>query len=167
MLKNYRRKITNHQSRRFKVTKIIRPLIYSSTIIVVFLASFLLFYQFDNRLFLFEARLVWPSASFNAQSFRSGTNSDRASMVADIIESKRFIGRKCNSVREELGEATGDYYVSDSNITYRLTNKGSADWILTFLCAKNGTVERVFIRKSCCSVSQEILYWTMERLFNR
>jgi hypothetical protein len=146
------------------MTKLVKYLIYSTIGIAV---GFFLFYQFDNRLFLFEARMLWAPAPFDAQLFQSGSVSERASMSVSIIKSERFVGHKCNAVREELGKATGDYYNSDSNITYRLTDKGSADWILTFVCAENGTIERVFIRKSCCSTSQKILYWTLERAFDR
>lgn len=146
---------------------VFKPLIYGIAIIVAFIAALVIFYQFDNRLFLFEARLMWPSTSFNAPSFRSGSSADKASMVVSIIRNKKFIGSKCGLVRAELGKDTGDYYVSDSNITYRLTNRGAADWMLTFVCGENGTINRVFIRKSCCSVSRKALYWIMDQMLSQ
>ena len=47
----------------------------------------------------------------------------------------------------ERGVLTGDYYATDSNFTYRLTNRGSADWILTLVPGNNGKIEKVFIRR--------------------
>lgn len=126
--------------------------------------AFTIFYQYDNRLFSFEANLYWPQSNFNAEVFRTGTTQDRSSMVVDLIDSKIFIGTRCGLIPESLGETTGDYYNNDSNSTYKLTDKQSANWILTFVCGDSGTVEKIFIRKSCCSVSQNILRWAINAL---
>lgn len=77
-------------------------------------------------------------------------------MAANLIEEKKLIGAECEKIPELLGQPTGDYYHQDGNRTYRLTERESANWILTFIC-DNGKVENVFIRKSCCSISQNIL----------
>ena len=123
---------------------------------------FIAFYFYDNRLFLFEAKLLWKSNPLNKSEFRSGSIQKRSTMAYDIIQSKQFIGKNCLSIRSDLGDSTGDYYISDVNTTYLLTEKASANWILTFICGDNQKIESVIIRKSCCSVSQNILFWTIE-----
>ncbi|MGE0633516.1 MAG: hypothetical protein AB7O96_13975 [Pseudobdellovibrionaceae bacterium] len=125
-------------------------------------AVFLAFYQYNNRLFLFEAEILWGSKQFNEIEFHGGSPATRASMTADLIRSKKFIGERCDSIPEVLGEETGDYYHSDSNSTYKLSEKQSANWILTFICGESGNIEKIIIRKSCCSTSQMLLHWGFE-----
>jgi hypothetical protein len=100
---------------------------------------------------------MWPSKTFSEVKFKNGDFFERASMAVDLISSRKYLGYDCKGITEVLGEETGDYYRSDSNSTYRLTNNQSTDWILTFQCGDEGVVKRVFIRKSCCSASQKIL----------
>lgn len=125
---------------------------------------FLAFYQYNNRLFLFEAEILWDSKQFNELEFHSGSPATRASMTADLIRSKKFIGAKCDSIPEVLGEETGDYYHSDSNSTFKLSEKQSANWILTFICGESGSIEKIIIRKSCCSTSQMLLHKGLEAI---
>ena len=120
------------------------------------------FYFYNNRLFLIEAKIIWPQKKFDREVFRAGTTRDRASMAVDLVESKTFIGLPISNVRDILGDPTGDYYHQDTNYTYRLTDKGRSDWILTFVSDDEGKVRRVFIRKDCCSMSQEILHVGLE-----
>ena len=140
--------------RKVTIKKIIMLIILTVIAPLIFLA----YYCYNNRLFLVEAEFLWDSKKFNETDFRNGTSNTRASMVTDLIRSKKFIGVKCESITESLGEETGDYYQSDSNSTYKLTENPSANWILTFICGDSGKVEKVFIRKSCCSASQKLLY---------
>lgn len=125
--------------------------------LIITSALFIGFYFYNNRLFLIEAKLLWPQRAFDSASFKTGNVDDRASMVMDLIESQLFVGEPMTLVLESLGIPTGDYYHQDINYTYRLTNKGHADWILTFVSDNNGLVIRVFIRKSCCSVSTKVV----------
>ena len=134
-------------------------------VIVVFVAlslSFFIFYWCNNRLFLFEARMIWPENNFSEQSFKGESSTGRASMAADLIEKQAYIGMECKKIPELLGDSTGDYYYQDSNYTYRLTDNESANWILTFVCDENGTIAKVFIRKSCCSISKRILLFGLD-----
>lgn len=134
-------------------------------ILIFFLLSpflFVAFYFYNNRLFLFEAKILWNSTQLDESKFRTGTIQIRSSMVADIIESKKYIGESCSSIPLELGASTGDYYISDVNTTYKLTEKTSANWILTFICGEDQKITNVFVRKSCCSTSQKILFWILE-----
>jgi hypothetical protein len=128
----------------------------------VFGALFTSFYWYNNRLFLWEANLLWRQEAFSELKFKGGTPEDRARMVVDLIKSKKFIGEDLNKLTDQLGSKNGDYYNYDTNITYRLTEKNNADWILTFIPGDNGKIERVFIRKSCCSVSKRILNVVMD-----
>jgi hypothetical protein len=133
-------------------------------VIVAVPLVFLAYYQYNNRLFLFEAEILWGSKQFNETEFKNGSPETRASMTADLIRSKKFIGERCDYVPEILGERTGDYYHSDGNFTYKLSERQSANWILTFICGDSSSIEKVFIRKSCCSTSQKLLHWGLEAI---
>lgn len=143
------------------ITKNKSRLIVMLLIVVSTSVMFLGYYQYNNRLFLFEAEFLWGSKKFNETEFHNGSSAVRASMAADLIRSKKFIGERCTTIPEILGEETGDYYHSDSNSTYKLSEKQSANWILTFTCGESGKVEKVFIRKSCCSISQKLIFWVI------
>jgi hypothetical protein len=115
------------------------------------------FYWYNNNLSFWEARLLWHQKPFSSESFKSGSEQDRAQMVVDLISSQVLLKIDYHNIPDILGEETGDYYVTDSNFTYRLTNRGSEDWILTLVPGDSGKIEKVFIRKSCCSLSKQIL----------
>lgn len=119
---------------------------------------FALFYYFDNRLFLWQARWIWPQRAFIAEEFKRSNPTQQATMVVDIIKSKRFIGKSMSVVQKELGPPTGDYYHNEVHYTYRLTERKKTNWTLTFLSDGSGAVESVFIRKSGYSISKKILY---------
>jgi len=122
------------------------------------------FYWYNNNLSLWEARLLWSQRPFSSESFKSGSEQDRAQMVVDLISSQVLLKLDYHNIPDVLGEETGDYYVTDSNFTYRLTNRGSADWILTLVPGDSGNIEKVFIRKSCCSSSKQILNFALNAL---
>jgi hypothetical protein len=88
-------------------------------------------------------------------------------MVVSLIQSNQFIGAESEEISTILGEETGDYYQSDLNITYRLTNYGNADWILTFKTDDTGKVNDVFIRKSCCSLSKRLFNFIYLKFFEK
>lgn len=127
--------------------------------ILVLALVFSVYYWYNNRLFLWEAKLLWPHEPFSAVKFKTGSTQDRAKMSVDLIQSKKLINVEYEKIHEALGEKTGDYYISDTNFTYRLTDKGDADWVLTLITGNDGKIERAFIRKSCCSVSKRIIYF--------
>ena len=126
--------------------------------VLLFLCGLLVtFYWWENRLFLWEARILWSQEPFSDGRFRSGSTEDRARMVVDLVQSGRLIGVDSNQIRPLLGEETGDYFHSSSNYTYKLTDRENANWILTIVSGYEGKIVSVFIRKSCCSVSQRMI----------
>lgn len=129
---------------------------------LILFSVFGIFYWCNNRLFLWEASFLWPQEPFSESKFKSGSTQERSRMVVDLIHSKKLLGVASDKIHEKLGEETGDYYHTDSNFTYRLTERGSADWILTLVPGDDGNIAKSFIRKSCCSVSQKILHWGLE-----
>ncbi len=124
--------------------------------LIVLSFGFGAFYWYNNRLFLWEAKLLWSQQPFSEEKFKYGSTEERAGMVVDLIQSRRLLGADPMQLPILLGEETGDYYHSDSNSTYRLTDKGGADWMLTFVSDGEGKIVRIFIRKSCCSVSRRM-----------
>ena len=130
--------------------------------IIAIAAAFGFLYWYNNTLFMWEAKIIWPQDPFSETKFKSGPAQERRRMVVDLIRSKKFIGVDSDKVPTLLGAETGDYYYSDSNSTYRLTDNGNADWILTFVSDGDGKIGRVFIRKSCCSVSKKMLYVSLD-----
>lgn len=133
--------------------------LFGLAILVLF---FCIFYWYNNRLFWWEASLLWPQKKFSEAEFRLSSPVERSQMVVDIIRNNRLLGMPTGDIDRRLGENTGDYYYSESNFTYRLTEKGETDWILTLVSGESGKVEHVFIRKSCCSISRRILLVGME-----
>ena len=115
---------------------------------------------------MFEAEALWGREHFNEIDFKNGSPATRATMTVDLIRSRKFVGERCESIPEILGEETGDYYHSDGNSTYKLSERKSANWILTFICGESGRIESVIVRRSCCSVSQRILLWGLD-IFSR
>ncbi len=142
-----------------KIVKVVKVVVLYGFVLCLSLS---LIYCFDNRLFLWQASLLWPQKPFNSEEFKEGTPSEQASMVVDIIKSTRFMGKELEEVRDQLGEPTGEYYTHDTNYTYRLSNKRRA-WTLTFITGRYG-VERVYIRKNR-SISKYILIETFMILF--
>ncbi len=124
------------------------------------------FYYYNNHLFVWEAKFQWSQEPFDASRFKNGSVEERAQMAADLIESRYLLGLNADEVSQLLGEETGDYFNSVSNLTYRLTNKGNADWILTLTADDNGKISQVFIRKSCCSVSRRVADFVLDSLFH-
>jgi hypothetical protein len=120
------------------------------------------FYFYNNRLFLWEAQILWSQRPFDPVKFKNGSAQERAKMVVSLIDSNFLIDLDADSVSHFLGEENGDYYHDDSNTTYRLTEYGEADWILTITTDGQGKVDRLFIRKSCCSVSRKALNLLIE-----
>lgn len=131
---------------------------------LILIGLFGIFYWYNNRLFLWEASFIWQKEAFSETKFKNGSTDDRARMVVDLIRRKIFIGVDSDQIQARLGKETGDYYHSDSNSTYRLTDRGNADWILTFVSGDDGKIQKVFIRKSCCSISKKIVLATMKIL---
>jgi hypothetical protein len=141
-----------------------RALLRTAVGFIAVVAMFSFFYWYNNNLGLWEARFLWPQKPFSSESFKAASEQDRAQMVVDLISSQVLLGIDYHKVTDLLGEETGDYYVTDSNFTYRLTNRGSADWILTLVPGNDGKIEKAFIRKSCCSVSKHALNLALDAL---
>lgn len=59
--------------------------------IFLFFICLAIFYWCNNRLFLVEARMMWPQMEFNEISFKSGSVDIRSSMVVDLIEKKYLL----------------------------------------------------------------------------
>ncbi len=130
--------------------------------IPVLLGMSSLFYYYNNRLFLWEAQILWSQRPFDAVKFKNGSTQERAQMVVSLINSKYLVELDGDKVSQILGEENGDYYHYDSNATYRLTEHGNADWILTITTDGQGRVNRLFIRKSCCSVSRKAFNFLLQ-----
>ncbi len=153
-----------NSSSRASLTLVPRILMKFAAALFATTVSFSMFYWFNNNLSLWQARIMWPQKPFSSEAFKAGSEQDRAQMVVDLISSQILLKTDHEKITNMLGEETGDYYVTDSNFTYRLTNRGSADWILTLVPGNNGKIDQVFIRKSCCSISKQALRLALEAL---
>src|SRR5690606_664228 len=87
------------------------------------------FYWYNNTLFLWEAKIIWAQEPFSELKFKNSSSEDRARMVVDLIKYKKLLGMDSNKVPTFLGEETGD----------------------------DGKINRVYIRKSCCSISKKLV----------
>ena len=101
-----------------------------------------------------KAQKKWGNTSFNAKKFKSGSESNRASMVVDLIKSNKFIGKSLKEVRSQLGEPDG-YFQNDSIPAYFISlpskDKNAEIWQLVFSTDKDfKNVKDVKIHKNCC-----------------
>lgn len=94
------------------------------------------------------AAAKWGNQAFSQQKFLKGSSTDRASMAADLIKRKIYVGKKRKDVWKDLGSSTG-YFWNDNIIpAYILNEKVDADghhWQLIFLPGANETVSEVKI----------------------
>lgn len=132
--------------------------IFTKSILIMLTINliFIGLYYYNNRLFLWEANLIWPHSAFVESDFKLGTTDVRAKMAAELIRSNQYLGIESDKIPRLLGNQTGDYYHNELNTTYLLTDKGNADWVLTFVSGDNGKIEQIFIRKNCCSITKKI-----------
>ena len=82
---------------------------------------------------------------FNAKLFRAGSLSLKASMVADIIKSKYYIGKSRSQVQSDLGEPSG-YYISETFLAYIVhikKNDSQEVWQLLFIPDRSGRITDV------------------------
>lgn len=99
-----------------------------------------------------QARDCWGSARFNAVQFKQGEG--RASMVADLIESKILLGSPYEKVKEVLGQPDGDYYGSDHIMTYKIVSSSTSEgeivdyYSLIVMPSKDSRVDGLKIWKS-------------------
>lgn len=101
-----------------------------------------------------RAIALWGHKPFSADEFKKGSLPARSSMAATLIESKTFVGKSPEQVKEELGNPTG-YFWSKGFPAYFL-NDGSKEknhetWQLVFLLNSKGNIDEVRIHKNCCS----------------
>jgi hypothetical protein len=120
------------------------------------IAAFGLYLYFDFRDFLglttlsiSAAESHWGNKPFSAESFKNGTQAERASAVADLVRSNRYIGKNVKTVISELG--THDAYHNTEGVpAYSLPEVSGNSWTLVFLPDDAGTIRRVLIHKECC-----------------
>ncbi len=89
---------------------------------------------------------------FDSERWKAGDEKTRASMVVDLIRSKKYIGRSIGEVRKELGEWEG-YFNSDEIPAFIFESKraGSQDtWQVLFFPDREGRITEVRIHKNCC-----------------
>lgn len=125
-------------------------------LIFSFLAAFGAYLYLDLRDFLglttlnlSAAESHWGSKPFSAERFKNGSQAERASEVADLIRSKRYIGEKMESVILDLGPHDA-YHNTDEIPAYSLPEANGNAWTLVFLPNDTGVVRRVIIHKECC-----------------
>ena len=95
----------------------------------------------------------FDAAKFDAAKFKDGDMTVRASMTADLIKSKTFVGKPVADVEKELGHPDGHYQTKES--AYVVGSEGKDLWQLVFLPDVSGkTVGDVKVHKRFCFVSQ-------------
>ncbi len=96
----------------------------------------------------------WGDIPFSPQVFKNAGEKKRASMVADLVRSKQFVGKRFSEIRQELGEWDG-YFQTDSIPAYSIesANTGSKEaWLVVFLPDASGKkVGEIKILKECCN----------------
>ena len=99
-----------------------------------------------------EVERKYGKKPFSNEKFKRGSVEERASMVAHLIKSKKFIGKKPEEVREQLGPYAGHFW-NDNIPTYIIEegwNKEGDTWQVVFLLDAQGNVNEVKVHKNCC-----------------
>lgn len=101
---------------------------------------------------LTDAKQRWGAKPFSTKAFKDGETQQRAEMAVNLIESKQFIGRTPDQVKDELGPFTGRFwsYTVPAYTIEEGWKKNADNWQLVFLLNENGKVSEVRIHKSCC-----------------
>jgi len=104
-----------------------------------------------------EAEKSWGRKPFDPKVFRNGTDEERSSMAADIVDRQAGIGFNLVELKQILGEPDGGYY-NDGYWNYRLTRRIGSDgqlkeaWSLVFgFKYPEEKVQNVFIWRECCN----------------
>ncbi len=105
----------------------------------------------------------WGNIPFDAAKFRNGTPEIRAVMAADLIQSRRYLGKSLDFVYKELGD--GDLPRIEGPISeYTLespsdTWKGNALYYLDFFYDRDTKIiSDVSVTQECCTNSYAT-YW--------
>lgn len=96
-----------------------------------------------------KAESYWGRKPFSAESFKNGSQSERAAEIADLVRSNRYIGKKIETVISELGPHDA-YHNTDEIPAYSLPQINGDPWTLVFVPNDAGAIERVIIHKECC-----------------
>ena len=95
----------------------------------------------------------WGTTPFNEEAFRAGTEKQRASMAASLIQQKKkYIGKDPADIRKQLGDFDGHYF-SEAFPTYLIfsSQKQSEDsWQILFLLSNDQKVSDIVVHKNCC-----------------
>ena len=105
----------------------------------------------DTFLSMSEAKKMWGESPFDAEKFRNGDESVRASMAVSILKNpKIFMGKTPLELREILGTPTGFYHF-DMNPAYIVSESDKPDgdtWQLLFLIDRHYKIKSVKIHKN-------------------
>lgn len=99
-----------------------------------------------------QAEKRWGGISFRPDVFKSGSVQTRASMAADIVKRKSFLGVSVEEVEKALGKHDA-YFKNDFIPAYALNEgwkTGEDTWQLVFLPDRELKIVDVFINKNCC-----------------
>ncbi len=121
--------------------------------VFLFISATLLYAQlFQKGIFMSvkEAEKKWESRSFNAEAFKKGNMSVRASMAASIIKEKSLLGKTNVEIWKLLGRHDG-YYFSDLIPTYIIEDnsmRGGDVWQIVFFLNRDDRVKTITIHKN-------------------
>lgn len=127
------------------------------TFIIVFIGSFSL-YADDvfNREYLPLKKIQqkWGSkVKFDSTKFKGASSEIKATMVYDLIISKRYIKQPVDKVFADLGPSTGLFF-SEMVPAYAIGNineKPDELWQVVFLLTRDSKyIEKVVVHKKCC-----------------
>lgn len=100
-----------------------------------------------------QVKEKWGDASFQADTFRAGSEETRAKMAYDLMKnSKKFIGKDRAEIRAILGDFDG-FYFSDMFPTYIIATAkkaGDSTWQIVFILDRNEKVSEIIVHKNCC-----------------
>ncbi len=90
-----------------------------------------------------DAEKRYGTSPFSSQKFKQGSVHERSLMAVDLVKGRKFIGKKPEDVRDQLGAYTGHFW-NDNIPTYIIEegwNKGADTWQLVFLLDSDGNID--------------------------
>jgi len=83
-------------------------------------------------------------------------------MISDLLHKDYFLGQTVKEVKKNLGNETGGYYITESNLTYTVYEKNKIAWDLVFIVNhETQKIDHIFVYRQGNGITRMILYTFM------
>ncbi len=151
---------------------IVNKIFLLGVLLVFFILLSIAAYKFDNYItFSWEARIRWGYSPFDPKTFREVSTNKKARMIADLLRKDYLLGQTVKEVKKNLGEKTGGYYNTESNLPYTVYEKDKTVWDLIFIVNhETQRIDYIFVYRQGDGITRTILFTfgrIVEELFDK